>query len=114
MKVIMVAEAADVVRGIATYAAVADPPDVRARRGASCPRPIAKAFDWTILSGPQPCRCRGSWPGGLTPDNLAEAVRRLPAHELSMFPPASNPAAAVKVGRADPRLPGPRCGCWTS
>jgi len=73
MKVIMVAEAADVVRGIATYAAVADRLMFEPAEGI-LPGGNAKAFDWTILSGrtvPLPWLLAG----GLTPDNLAEAVR---------------------------------------
>ena len=73
MKVIKVAEAADVERGIAAYAAVADRLMFEPAEGI-LPGGNAKAFDWTILSGravPLP------WflAGGLTPDNLAEAVR---------------------------------------
>ena len=73
MKVIKIAEAADVERGIATYAAVADRLMFDAAEGI-LPGGNATAFDWTILSGrtvPLP------WvlAGGLTADNLAEAVR---------------------------------------
>jgi phosphoribosylanthranilate isomerase len=73
MKVIKVAEAADVEHGIAAYAAVADRLMFDAVEGI-LPGGNAKTFDWTILSGrtvPLP------WvlAGGLTPDNLAEAVR---------------------------------------
>jgi phosphoribosylanthranilate isomerase len=73
MKVISVARAADVERGIAAYAAVADRLMFDTAEGI-LPGGNAKAFDWTILSGrtvPLP------WvlAGGLTPDNLAEAVR---------------------------------------
>jgi phosphoribosylanthranilate isomerase len=73
MKVIKVAETVDVERGIATYAAVADRLMFDAAEGI-LPGGNAKAFDWTILSGravPVP------WflAGGLTPDNVTEAVR---------------------------------------
>jgi len=73
MKVIKIAEATDVERGIATYAAVADRLMFDAAEGI-LPGGNATAFDWTILSGrtvPLP------WvlAGGLTADNLAEAVR---------------------------------------
>ncbi len=74
MKVIKVAEAGDVERGIAAYAARRRPADVRGRPRASCPAAMRKAFDWTILSGrsvPLPWLLAG----GLTPDNVAEAVR---------------------------------------
>ena len=73
MKVIKVAEAADVERGIAAYAAVADRLMFESAEGI-LPGGNAKAFDWTILSGrtvPLPWLLAG----GLTPDSLAEAVR---------------------------------------
>src|SRR5204862_7832914 len=50
MKVIKVAEASDVERGIADYAAVADRLMFDAADGI-LPGGNAKAFDWTILSG---------------------------------------------------------------
>jgi phosphoribosylanthranilate isomerase len=73
MKALKVAEPADVTRGIAAYAGVADRLMFDAADGI-LPGGNAKAFDWTILSGrtvPVP------WflAGGLTPDNVAEAVR---------------------------------------
>ncbi|MFO1087185.1 MAG: phosphoribosylanthranilate isomerase [Reyranellaceae bacterium] len=73
MKVIKVAEAADVERGITAFAGVADRLMFEAAGGA-LPGGNARAFDWTILSGrsvPLP------WflAGGLTADNVAEAVR---------------------------------------
>ena len=73
MKVIKVAEAADVERGVAAYAAVADRLMFEPAEGI-LPGGNAKAFDWTILAGravPLPWLLAG----GLTPDNLAEAVR---------------------------------------
>jgi phosphoribosylanthranilate isomerase len=73
MKAINVAEAQDVERGIKAYAGVADRLMFDAAEG-TLPGGNAKAFDWTILSGrsvPLP------WflAGGLTPDNVAEAVQ---------------------------------------
>lgn len=73
MKAIKVASPADVDRGIATYAGVADRLMFDAAEG-TLPGGNATAFDWTILSGrsvPLP------WflAGGLTPANVAEAVR---------------------------------------
>ena len=73
MKAIKVAEAGDVERGIAAYASVADRLMFDAADGI-LPGGNAHAFDWTILSGrivPLP------WflAGGLTLDNVAEAVR---------------------------------------
>jgi phosphoribosylanthranilate isomerase len=73
MKVIKFGEAGDVERGIAAYAAAADRLMFEAAGGA-LPGGNAKAFDWTFLSGrtvPLPWLLAG----GLTPDNVAEAVR---------------------------------------
>ena len=73
MKVIKVASAVDVEHGIAAYAGVADRLMFETA-GGTLPGGNAKAFDWTILSGrkvPVPWMLAG----GLTPDNVAEAVR---------------------------------------
>jgi phosphoribosylanthranilate isomerase len=73
MKVINVGEAGDVERGIAAYATVADRLMFEPA-GGILPGGNAKAFDWTILSGrtvPLPWLLAG----GLTPDNVADAVR---------------------------------------
>jgi phosphoribosylanthranilate isomerase len=73
MKVIKVGEGDDIEHGIAAYASVADRLMFEPAEGI-LPGGNAKAFDWTILSGravPLPWLLAG----GLTPDNLAEAVR---------------------------------------
>ncbi len=73
MKVIKVGEASDVARGIAAYAAAADRLMFEPA-GGILPGGNAKVFDWTFLSGhtvPLPWLLAG----GLTTDNVAEAVR---------------------------------------
>ena len=82
MKVINVGEAGDVERGIAAYATVADRLMFEPA-GGILPGGNAKAFDWTILSGrtvPLPWLLAG----GLTPDNVAEAVRVTGAHAVDV------------------------------
>jgi phosphoribosylanthranilate isomerase len=73
MKVIKVAEAGDVERGVAAYATIADRLMFDTAEG-TLPGGNARAFDWTILSGRA---VPLSWllAGGLTPGNVAEAVR---------------------------------------
>jgi phosphoribosylanthranilate isomerase len=73
MKVIKVAEAADVERGIAAYAAVADRLMFDTAEG-TLPGGNARAFDWTILSG-RTIALPWILAGGLTPDNVAEAAK---------------------------------------
>lgn len=73
MKVIKVGASADAARGIAAYATVADRLMFDAAEG-TLPGGNAKVFDWSFLSGrtvPLPWLLAG----GLTPDNVAEAVR---------------------------------------
>ena len=82
MKVIKVGEASDIERGIAAYAGIADRLmfDVA---GGTLPGGNAMAFDWTFLSGrtvPLPWLLAG----GLTPDNVAEAVRVTGAHTVDV------------------------------
>jgi len=73
MKAIKVATVDDVERGIAAFAGVADRLMFDAADGI-LPGGNAKAFDWTILSG-RTFSLPWFLAGGLTPDNLAEAVR---------------------------------------
>jgi phosphoribosylanthranilate isomerase len=73
MKVIKVASPADIEHGIAAYAGTADRLMFETA-GGTLPGGNAKAFDWTFLSGrkvPLPWLLAG----GLTPANVAEAVR---------------------------------------
>jgi phosphoribosylanthranilate isomerase len=82
MKVIKVGEAHDIERGIAAYAGVADRLmfDVA---GGALPGGNATAFDWTFLSGrtvPLPWLLAG----GLTPENVAEAVRMTGARTVDV------------------------------
>ena len=73
MKVIKVTTRTDVERGIAAFAAVADRLMFEPAEG-TLPGGNAQVFDWTILSGiavPVPWMLAG----GLTPANVAEAVR---------------------------------------
>jgi len=82
MKAINVAAAEDVERGIAAYASVADRLMFDAAEG-TLPGGNARAFDWTILSSrtvPLP------WilAGGLTPNNVAEAVKVTGAHAVDV------------------------------
>ena len=73
MKVIKVAAAADVARGVAAYASVADRLMFEGTEG-TLPGGNAKTFDWTFLTG-QAVPLPWLLAGGLTPANVAEAVR---------------------------------------
>lgn len=90
MKVIKVGEPQDVVRGIAAYGGVVDRLMFDTADG-MLPGGNAKAFDWTFLSG---TRVPVPWflAGGLTPGNVAEAVRVTGA-------PAVDVSSGVESGR---------------
>jgi phosphoribosylanthranilate isomerase len=100
MKVINVATRADVERGIAAYAPVADRLMFEPAGGV-LPGGNAKVFDWTILRGitvPLP------WflAGGLTPDNVAEAVRvtGAPTVDVSSGVESSRGVKSIELIRA--------------
>lgn len=84
MKAIGIAEAADVAQ-IDTYGAVADQllVDAKAPKGADLPGGNGLAFDWRLVN-------RKYWPapwmlaGGLTPDNVTEAIRMTGARQLDL------------------------------
>ncbi|MSP77502.1 MAG: phosphoribosylanthranilate isomerase [Rhodospirillaceae bacterium] len=100
MKAIKVAKAQDVERGIAVYASVADRLMFDAADG-TLPGGNAKAFDWTILSNQTVPR---QWflAGGLTPQNVAEAVRVTGARavDVSSGVEASRGVKSVELIRA--------------
>lgn len=100
MKVINVATRTDVERGIAAYAPVADRLMFEPAGGV-LPGGNAKVFDWTILRGvavPLP------WflAGGLTPDNVAEAVRitGAPTVDVSSGVESSRGVKSIELIRA--------------
>ncbi|MGR3497941.1 MAG: phosphoribosylanthranilate isomerase [Limimaricola soesokkakensis] len=84
MKAVGVASEADL-PALDAYAAVADQllVDAKAPKGAPLPGGNGLAFDWRLIAGRR-------WPvpwmlaGGLTPDNLAEAVARTGARQLDV------------------------------
>lgn len=100
IKAIKVADPADIERGIAAYAGVADRLMFDAADG-TLPGGNARAFDWTFLSGrtvPLP------WflAGGLNPGNVAEAVRVTGARavDVSSGVEASRGAKSIELIRA--------------
>jgi len=100
MKVINVTTRDDAERGIAAYASVADRLMFEPA-GGILPGGNAKALDWTILRGltvPLP------WflAGGLTPDNVAEAVRvtGAPTVDVSSGVEASRGVKSIELIRA--------------
>ncbi|TCL08752.1 phosphoribosylanthranilate isomerase [Shimia isoporae] len=84
MKAIGIAEEADVAQ-IETYGAVADQllVDAKAPKGAALPGGNGLSFDWRLVN-------RKYWPtpwmlaGGLTVDNVAEAIRMTGARQLDL------------------------------
>ena len=100
MKVINVGAASDIEHGIATYGVVADQL-MFDTAGGKLPGGNARAFDWTLMSGrkvPLPWLLAG----GLTPDNVAEAVRVTGAHvvDVSSGVESSRGVKSVELIRA--------------
>lgn len=100
MKVIKVAAKEDVERGIACFAEVADRLMFETA-GGILPGGNAQAFDWTILAGrsvPVPWLLAG----GLTPANVAEAVRVAGARavDVSSGVEASRGVKSIELIRA--------------
>lgn len=84
MKAVGVESVADLGR-VAEYETVADQVllDAKAPRGAALPGGNGLSFDWGVLAGFRP---RRPWmlAGGLTPFNVAEAVRRTGARQVDV------------------------------
>lgn len=84
MKAVGVAEAADL-SALAEYEAVADQilVDAKAPKGADLPGGNGLAFDWRLIAGREWAR---PWmlAGGLTPENVAEAVRLTGAWQVDV------------------------------
>ncbi len=100
MKVIKVTTREDAEHGIAAYASVADLLMFEPADGL-LPGGNAKALDWTILRGltvPLPWLLAG----GLTPDNVAEAVRMTgaPAVDVSSGVESSRGVKSIELIRA--------------
>ncbi len=99
MKVVGVASAEDVA-GVDRHQDVADQilVDAKPPRNATLPGGNGLTFDWSLLDGYE---WRRPWmlAGGLTPDNVAEAIRRTGARQVDV-------ASGVEIepGRKDPDL----------
>lgn len=85
MKAIGVAEARDL-EAIDRYAAVADQVliDAKAPKGAELPGGNGLSFDWRLLAGRKYWTKPWMLAGGLTPENVAEAVRLTGARQVDV------------------------------
>jgi len=85
MKAIGVASAADLAR-IDDYAPVVDQLliDAKPPKDAELPGGNGLAFDWRLLAGRKYWPCPWMLAGGLTPDNVAEAVRLTGARQVDV------------------------------
>jgi phosphoribosylanthranilate isomerase len=99
MKAIGVAERADLAQ-LDLYAGVADQllVDAKPPKGADLPGGNGLAFDWQLLAGRV---WRSPWmlAGGLTPDNVAEAIKRTGARQVDV-----SSGVEREVGVKDPDL----------
>ena len=99
MKVIGVAEAADLAP-IDFFSQVADQImiDAKAPKGAVLPGGNGISFDWTLLAGKKYWQAPWMLAGGLTPENVAEAIRKTGARQVDV---ASGVESAPGVKDAD-------------
>ncbi|MEH6519752.1 phosphoribosylanthranilate isomerase [Sulfitobacter sp.] len=99
MKAIGVADRADLAQ-LDLYAGVADQllVDAKPPKGADLPGGNGLAFDWQLLAGRV---WRSPWmlAGGLTPDNVAEAIKRTGARQVDV-----SSGVEREVGVKDPNL----------
>ncbi|NRB16025.1 MAG: phosphoribosylanthranilate isomerase [Rhodobacteraceae bacterium] len=100
MKAIGVADASDL-RQIDDYAAVADQLliDAKPPRNAKLPGGNGLAFDWRLLAGRKYWQRPWMLAGGLTADNVAEALRMTGANQVDV-----SSGVEVAPGQKDPDL----------
>lgn len=100
MKAIGVADAADLAQ-IDTYSAVADQLliDAKPPREAELPGGNGLAFDWRLLAGRKYWSCPWMLAGGLTPDNVAEAVRMTGARQVDVSSGVESAPGMKDAGR---------------
>jgi len=99
MKAVGVAEEADLA-AIEDYEAVADQilVDAKAPKGAALPGGNGLAFDWRLIAGREWAR---PWmlAGGLTPENVAEAVRLTGARQVDVSSGVESAPGVKDAGR---------------
>ena len=85
MKAVGVADAGDLT-AIDTYSAVADQLliDAKPPKTADLPGGNGLSFDWRLLQGRKYWTCPWMLAGGLTPDNVAEAIRLTGARQVDV------------------------------
>ena len=85
MKVLGISEPADLAR-IAEYEQVADQilVDAKAPKDAVLPGGNGVTFDWSILAQKKYWQCPWMLAGGLTPENVREAIRRTGARQVDV------------------------------